>query len=780
MRKLSFPLFVICLIFAPLAFGSVETWSIAIVELLVFSSLFFLVFPKKRSGAFFATPGIVPLLLLVCFIFLQLIPLPANFVNFIAPQIYKTYAPILDLQETKSWIPLTVNQKATLLEFIRISCYTSFYILTVQLLSKKDRLLKTVHVVVYLAIGIAFLAILQKFTSDTIIYWLRPAPQDASPGGPWVYRNHYAGFMELVFPLVLALFFYHRPKVDKKLAFRARMAAFLSTSGSNFYFLLGFGAILILCSVFVTLSRGGTIAINLGLLLFFLLLRQKSSKSKGGVFFLAMAIVFLAVGWMGWDPILSRFNSVVSATGEIQNGRLFIWQDCAPMIHDYFFTGSGFATFTHAFPRYSTIPSSALFDHAHNDYIELLTDGGLIGFSLAAWFVLAIFRNGINMLQKRRDTYSILLSIAGITALFSILLHSITDFNMHNGANGLYFFFLCGLLVSAGNTRLHFRSRPTLLRTGSATLRTICFLTLPLFFLTFFVQNGVIKAKKLQHQAEQVYVSPKLSTALFTRLHKTIDQAIEYDPLEGYYYFYKGGLFSARKQGDDALRAYSKASMKNPNEGAYLQRLALSLPPQKIRLANTLMEEGYLRSQNKEELIFSWIEWLLQQRKPKQAAKALQQGIKLYPNLAKALPLFLLSSDYTKESIASLLPRKASPWIQTGHFLEKMGKLEDAEFFRLHALDFLDQEETVKPHFFNQIYSFYKRHKKEEEAIEILRRGIEASPDYPSFHISLGDYYRKQGINYRALEEYKQALFLDPRNIRIQQRINKIEKQNPI
>ncbi len=777
MSRLSFPLFLITLIFAPLAFGTVETWSIGIVEILVFSSLFLCFFKDKKRKDFLRIPGIIPLLLLPSYIFLQLVPLPAEIVGFLAPKIYQAYAPILDLQEVKSWIPLTVNQKSTFLEFIRISSYAGFYILTVQLLSQKEKLTKTVQTVAFLGISIAFLAILQKFTSPDMIYWLRPAPEGSAPGGPWVYRNHYAGFMELVFPLVLALFFYYRPTFDENQSFRVRLAAFFSTPGSNLYFILGFGVVLILSSVFINLSRGGTISINLGLLLFLSILARKKKHSVKFPVLLTVGIVFLAVSWMGWDPILARFNSTITEVGSIEDNRLLIWQNCAPIIRDFLFTGSGFETFMHVFPSYSTISTNLLIDHAHNDYIELLTDGGLIGFALVAWFVLAVLRNGFKMLGRRRDTYSILLLVAAITAIFSILFHSITDFNMHNGANGLYFYFICGILVSVGNTRLHYRSRGTLLKTGSSKLRYLCLLGVPLLLLTVYTQGGILKAKKELQQAQKVYVSPQLSTRLFTQLHAIISRAIQYDPLEGYYSYFQGSLYSSQQLSDPATakQAYIEASLKNPFEGAYLQRLAFSLTEDESAKATRLMREGYTRSQNKEKLVFTWVEWLLKQNRTEEAAIALQQGIGQFPKLASQLPPVLLGNQFSRKAITSILPQKVSAWIQIGKFAEKMGKLEDAEYFRLHALDFLKREEKIHPWYFTQIYRFYKKQKKETEAAEILRRGIEWLPDYPNFHIFLGDYYKKKGIPYRALEEYQQALLLEPGNRSVQHRIRKLQ-----
>lgn len=226
MKKISFFLFITTLIFAPLAFGSVETWSIAIVQLLIcITALLYFSHLRINSSSFLKVPGIFPLLLLLGFMLLQLLPLPTSLVRIMAPDIFQAYAPLLSLDHGNNWIPLTVNQKATLLEFLRISCYSLFYILTVQMLREGETLRKTVKVVVWLAIGIAFLAIIQKFSSPHAIYWFRPTPANSGTVGPWIYHNHYAGFMEMLCPLALALFLFHRPNVHYRESLRAKVVS---------------------------------------------------------------------------------------------------------------------------------------------------------------------------------------------------------------------------------------------------------------------------------------------------------------------------------------------------------------------------------------------------------------------------------------------------------------------------------------------------------------------------------------------------------------------------
>ncbi|MDO9043644.1 MAG: O-antigen ligase family protein [Desulfocapsaceae bacterium] len=772
MNALSFFLFIATLVFAPLAFGSVETWSITIVECLIFLTALTCFFHSHRQGkSILQIPGILPLSLLLLWMFLQLIPLPPDLVKLIAPAIHQTYAPLLDLNGNSYWIPLTVNQKDSLLEWIRFTSYGVFYILTVQLLGRSEMLTKTVKIIAWLSIGIAFLAIIQKFTSPHEIYWFRPTPSNSGTVGPWVYHNHYAGFMELVFPLTLALFFYYRPTFIYQQNFRSRAASIFSAPGSNLHFFLGFGGILILASVFIALSRGGIIAISLGLFFFLLLLSSKRAKSGSVLPLVLIGCLLLAVTWLGWDPILAKFNRTLTETGGINDARLHIWQDCAPMIRDFFFTGTGFGTFIHVYPQYSTIPSTSIFDHAHNDYIELLTDGGIIGFLLAAWFVLTIVIHGFQKLRCRRNHYSILVIIAGLTAIFSLLLHSVTDFNMHNGANGLYFFFLCGLLISAGNTRLQYRTRPTLLSPVSSRWKWTYFAALPLLLLTVTFQGGILIAGNLYQKLSHIYLNPQLSEQTLQKLLTTINKVTSLDPLEASYPYYKGNLLFTLKQPELAFTNYLLAANKDPLEGVYLQRLGMFLTATNIGKAAQLMATGYARSLNKEKLIFTWAEWLERMNRKDEAIIALHQGFSQFPHLAPKFFSLLLISPFSREEIEAIFPKKVDIWIQFGKFKEDLGQMEEAEYYRRHALDFIDMEDTIKPWYFLQLYSFYQKQKQTDKAIDVLRKGIEQLPDHAPFHLYLGDYYKQQNIPYRAKEEYEQARILEPANESILKRL---------
>ncbi len=775
-KNIFFPLFLATLFFAPLAFGTVEVWSLATVELLVCSTAILYFFQiRKKNEPVFNVPGLLPLGLLISWMFFQLIPLPPAVVQVIAPAIYRTYEPILSAGDSGSWIPLTVMQKTTSLELLRISCYGLFYILTVQLLSDGGRLTKTVHCVVWLAIAIAFLAIIQKFTSPDKIYWFRATPDRAGTVGPWVYHNHFAGFMEMLCPLVLALFLYYRPTVDYSDTLRAKVAAVFTEPSGNLHFFFGFGILLIFSSVLVSLSRGGVISMSLSLLLFIFLLGRKKTNS-GLLFVLLFCGFLLALSWFGWEPLVNKFNRAFAETGGIKDARLMIWKDAAGMIRDFLFTGSGFGTFVNVYPQYRTVAGSLVAVHAHNDYIELFTDGGLIGFILAAWFVLTVIVHGWKKIVLRRDRYAILLGIGALTGIVSLLLHSVTDFNLHNGANGLYFFFLCGLLISAGNTRLHFRTRPTLLKpAGRSRVYLFPVAGLLLFFAVLLLHGGGFLAASSYKKTASIYLNRHLTGEKLQQVRHAVVRAGRYDPLEGLYPATLGTVEYYLQQPDRTLIQYRKAVRLDPLNGVYLQNLGLFLADTSPDRSKKLLADAYARSLHRDRLVLTWALRLLRTGERQEAVAVMKKGARSYRRIVPSFfPLFMAYS-FSREEISDILPESTASWVRFGKFMEDRGEMAEAQYYRSRALEYLDNEKRIKPWHFGQLYGFYRRRKQEDKALAVLRQAIERLPDYAPFHVYLGDYYKKEGVDYRAGEEYEQALLLEPGNEKVRSKLKQLE-----
>ena len=761
--KVSYWLYLSILIFAPLAFGTVELWSLVTVEVLAgTAAVFFLSSICFFRKELYSVPGGVPLLLLLFFILLQLIPLPVNLVRTISPATYNAYAPILSISEGQ-WIPLTINQKATLQEFFRISCYSLIYFLTINLLSIDGRLKKTVYTVIALAAGIAMLAIVQQVDSPDRIFWLRTVPDNSSPFGPWINPNQFAGYMEMMAPLALGLFLFYRPRMHPDETLRGKIVNFFTMPGSSRYLFLGCAATLMALSVFVSLCRGGILTIILSVFVFMLMHNMKQNKQGRAAVLVIVGCVVMAVSWFGWDTIAAEFNHGFSSSGELNDGRFPLWADTLRIIQSFFLFGSGFGTYIDIFPSFRSFPGYHVFDHAHNDYLELLTDGGVIGFVLAAWFVLAVLGHGWKLIRARRDLYAVLLGIGAFTGIIAMLMHSVTDFNMHNGADGLYFFFLCGLLVAVVNIRFEYCDSRTLLQKQSGR-RNGSYLagTLLLTVLLVTVQYGVLRARTEFSRVKDIYVSRQLNAGRLLELKDGITMATRFDPLEYLYSYKLGSIESFFGNRERSLQHLLQAARLRPMDGNTLQGIGFLV--QDTSKAEMLLEKGYQRNLDDDELAVTFVEYLLQKGERDKAVAVFGKILQKTPALLQKWAPLLEEISFSREEIAEILPHSVDSWIGYGVLLEKANKPVEAEYYFSTALSMIPDEEEIKPQWFQTVIRFYIRNGQPEQALLLLRQAVEAMPDYADFHIQLGDYYKKEGITFRAKEEYERALIVDPGN----------------
>lgn len=764
MKRLSSALFLFTLVFAPLAFGTVEAWSLSIVEIST-AAAFFLFYLSAwfHKDSTLKVPGILPLVLLLGVIGLQLLPLPVSVVKVLSPQTYAVYSPLFQVGHEQGWLPLSVNQRAALHELLRFGSYGLLYVLTVQLLSDPGRLRKTAGMVVFLGSAIALLALIQNVGSPDRIYWLRKVPANANPFGPWINPNQFAGFMELVSPLAFGLFLFYRPRVRSSESFREKFVTFFTIPRIHLYLFLWFGAVLMVLSVFVSLCRGGILSIIAGGVVFFFLYRRKFPGRSSFIFLTLAVAVVLAISWFGWDIILSEFNQKIDSAGHIREGRLLLWKDTLALIRDFPLFGAGFGSFIHIYPLYKSFAGSLIYDHAHNDYLELLTDGGVVSLLLATWFVVTVLLHGWKMIRVRRDRYAVFIGIGAISGIVSLLVHSVTDFNLHNGAVGYYFFFLLGLLVASVNARFSYGGSASLLKKQPPGL------TLPIVFFglawcvcVVIVQVGSYRAWSGYQSIKNIYVNPHLGRKLLWKIAGTMDKAERQDPFHGLYSYKNGTALWYMGEKRAALEKYILAFRKNPLEGIFLQQLGLLQKDE--RIAEKLLEEGYRRTLNKDILIASYVEWLLWGGQRSRAVEVLSRSMHDAPGQAVAWAGLLREYSFSHEELEKIIPENSKIWVDFGRHFSNLGLKKEAVYFFDRAEKLLMEEENPAMESYSSLIRFFYRQGFDARALNVLRRAVEKLPNEPCFHLLLGHYYQKENIVYRAKEEFERVLFLDPGN----------------
>ncbi|HEV2304054.1 MAG TPA: O-antigen ligase family protein [Candidatus Acidoferrales bacterium] len=275
---------------------------------------------------------------------------------------------------------------------------------------------------------VAVFGIAQNYTSHNVLYWYRPLTRGGNPFGPYVNRDDFAGFMELIVPVGLCL-----------LAFRGvrrEQQAFV-----------GVLTLVPIVALILTASRGGVVSFFCEIVLIALIARTHKMRFQA---LAASGLLVVAVGvvaWLGAGKVLGRVES--SNLHELSaDRRVSMLRGAWNIFRSHPLTGTGLGTLVAVYPKYETHYDGRIVDHVHDDYAELLAETGLAGGLCGLIFLIVLFGTAQSRLAQEQSTFSQAIHTAGIVACFGLLVHGFVDFNFHIPANGLLFLVQVSVVIS--------------------------------------------------------------------------------------------------------------------------------------------------------------------------------------------------------------------------------------------------------------------------------------------------------------------------------------------
>ena len=286
---------------------------------------------------------------------------------------------------------------------------------------------------VWFGMGFGFLvslfAILQHLTSNGKLYWFREMRSGGLPFGPYVNRNHFAGFAELVLPLALVPLVLGRVRRER-------------------WPVVALFAVLPIGALFLAASRGGIVSFGAELSVLALVMIQRREMGKqlfaGGA---VLLVALLLVSWLGVGQILQRLSSVQLL--EVSSGkRASMRKDTWRIFLDHPFVGTGLGTLQLVYPPYESLYDGKIVNHTHNDYLEVLAETGLLGGICCAWFLGVLLVQSLERLRQFNNSFSGALQLSGFVACSGFLVHSFVDFNLHIPANALLFILMAHLATA--------------------------------------------------------------------------------------------------------------------------------------------------------------------------------------------------------------------------------------------------------------------------------------------------------------------------------------------
>jgi O-antigen ligase len=457
----------VALVFSALAHGAVESWSVAILELIVVALMMLWAIKMVAAGCVEVHLSATALAL-AALLFVGL----AQSLAF-ADGTGRTSSLSLDIEATRS---------ATLAMLFLVV----LFVIAENFLSDRERVESLVTFLIFYGLALALFALVQHFTWNGRFYWLRPITAGhSSPFGPFVNRNHFAGYMELLMPLPVAMMITGAASRDKRLLYL-------------------FAATLMSVAAVVSLSRGGMISLA-GEMVFIAILSAAARRNRAhagnemlrhraarmweegdaagfdevipvtaprrvsvalracAITILLAALIVAGIFWIGSDPVVDRLLPSETASGQAKSETFFtsrgwIWRDTLTMIRANPILGVGLGAYETAYPMYSRDDGSLLLgksfsvDRAHNDYLQILADCGVVGGALAIWFILLVFRavaRGI----KSDDRLRCAMALGCGAGIFGMLVHSFFDFNLQLPSNALLFLLLAAIASWSGANR---------------------------------------------------------------------------------------------------------------------------------------------------------------------------------------------------------------------------------------------------------------------------------------------------------------------------------------
>jgi len=406
----------------PLPYGAVEVWSTALWEICVFAVTLIWAAQAAIEGRLkIATnPLALPLIALLGVAVVQILPMASG-----------------GERRTISYDAYVTSQAA-----IKIFASICFFLLIATFVRDDNRRYLAGAVIIAMCVLIALVGIGQSYIGKML--WQRGSY------GPFVNRNHFAGFLEMGVGLAGGLII---GRVVKQL-----MLAICASC-----------ALAMCAGVALSASRGGILALAAEIVFLAIIaipnfISSRKSKdslgpSRAGILLRSAAAMLLGFAALGGATLLvgseGLIQNISQTEGEIVDevppserfSRREIWSATSRLIKDHPYIGVGLGAFQFVYTRYDQSSGAQRVEQSHNDYLQIVADAGLVGGLIALAFLILLFARGFSAAQTR-NLESRAITMGALAGCFAIAVHSFVEFNLQITSNAQLFLALAALATS--------------------------------------------------------------------------------------------------------------------------------------------------------------------------------------------------------------------------------------------------------------------------------------------------------------------------------------------
>ncbi len=435
--RFAFLLLCVVIILSALAYGTVHYWALAVFFLGAVVMLILWLADGWSLGTLRISRNVLqwPLLGMFLLGLVQLLPL--------------RNADNLGISSVPFVKSLSLDPYATRLVLVQVAALLIYFAASLVIVDTPHRLRLLVRTITIFGFLLAVFALTQSFTTSKV-YWIRELPQ-SQPFGPFINRHHFAGYMELALALPLGLLVSGSLEKEKR-----------------FIYLFAVGMMSI--ALIMTNSRGGLISL-IAEIVFLVAIAgfrrraiRRSAEKKSSIkttvtrAVLALSLVVVVLGGvtlLGGESGLTRLLGSLN-TDDPTTGRTHFWAVTIDIIKTHPILGIGLGAFSVVYTGYDSRNGLFRLEQAHNDYLQVLSDGGIVGVALGLFFVMSLFRMGFSR-RESHDDFRRGVATGALAGCFAVLVHSFFDFTLHTTSNALLFLILAALATMNG----HVEETPT-------------------------------------------------------------------------------------------------------------------------------------------------------------------------------------------------------------------------------------------------------------------------------------------------------------------------------
>ena len=366
-----------------------------------------------------------PALILLLYIAFTTLPLPLGLLAKLSPLRAQQLGAVNTLTDAGiTFAPLSYSGLLTLKQGVFYLALL-LYFLSARILLRRNQQFALQVVTIMVGIGCfeAVYGLLQAMNDSLGVLWL-PSNFGAQgvARGTIIYRNQYATFLNMCWPLAVAI-----------AALRVK-----KHPPSLFLFAAG----MMILAVLFSLSRGGTIALFCIAAMIGLTMPFSKRKKVVTVLLLLLFLVFYGALLGGYDDLVNRFTNLQTSALE----RFTVWKMSLSILFDHPLTGIGLESYSKLSPLYlKNFSGNLLWDRTHNEYVELAIELGWPAMLLFTGYLLSsLVVYGRRILQKKEA----ILGIAAFAGICSFFIHGTTDFGWQLPANSVYCVTLMALVAA--------------------------------------------------------------------------------------------------------------------------------------------------------------------------------------------------------------------------------------------------------------------------------------------------------------------------------------------